>query len=39
MYLSKAEDNGIQYSESTYASSCDQLTVVKLDALEIVAGL
>ena len=29
----------IRYSESTYASSGDQLTVIKLDALEIVAGL
>lgn len=28
-----------QYSESTYASSGDQLAVVKLDTLKIVAGL
>lgn len=29
----------IRYSESTYASSGDQLTIVQFDALEIMAGL
>lgn len=34
----RKEETG-QYSESTYASSGDQLAVVKLDTLKIVAGL
>ena len=32
-------EGGRNYSESTYASSGDQLTIVKLDALEIVTRL